>query len=154
MTKQETKETFRALRALKKDSPMTKTMVFKRFKGDKRVVSSTCWDIGCTLPVCILQVIKKLDDEILPLTQDLIIVEASETELQILGTAVILLEADVLGPSKKQMEEAVTKGQDDNKELLVSLKLMKLWDVVHMTTVPKENVTSHVLGMKESNKLD
>ena len=58
--------------------------------------------------------IKELDAGILPLTQDLIIVEASGTELQILGSAVIFLEVDVLGSSKKQMEMAVIKGQDNN----------------------------------------
>ena len=58
--------------------------------------------------------IKELDAEILPLTQDLIIVEASGTELQILGSAVIFLKVDVLGSSKKQIEVAVIKGQDNN----------------------------------------
>ena len=65
------------------------------------------------------------------LTQDLIIVKASGSELKIMGTAVIYMEAEVLGPAMKQLEVAVIKGQEDTKKILVSLKLMKMWDVVH-----------------------
>ena len=35
--------------------------------------------------------------------------------------------------SRKQLEVALIRGQDDNKEILVSLRLMKVWDVVHMS---------------------
>ena len=71
----------------------------------------------CTYPECTLQVIRELDTEIML---------AFRTELQILGTAVVFLQAEVLGPAKKMMEVAVIKRCDYNKEILVSLKNMKL----------------------------
>ena len=79
---------------------MTNTTVFEKLNGGKGVVTNTCWDMGCTYPVCTLQVIKKLGAEIMPLTQELVIIEAMGLELQILGTAVIFLEAEVLGSAR------------------------------------------------------
>ena len=88
--------------------------------------------------------IKELEVEVMPLTQLLIIVEASGSELAILVSAVIDIKAEVLGSVKKQLEVAVIRGQDDTKEILVSLKLLKLWNLVHMT-FPREDVTSYML---------
>ena len=56
-----------------------------------------CWDTGCTFPVCGLAVIKEVKMEIMPLTQDLIIVETSGSELEILGTVVIYMQAASVG---------------------------------------------------------
>ena len=84
-----------------------------------------CWDTGCTFPVCSLAVIKELKVEVMPLTQDLIIVETSGSELEILRTAMIYMQAEVSGSDSKQLEVALIQGQEDNKEILVSLRLMK-----------------------------
>ena len=56
--------------------------------------------------------------------------EASWSELKILGTAIIFMESEVLGPEKKQLEGAVIEGAEGNKEILVSLKLEDgTWDI-------------------------
>ena len=86
------------------------------------------------------------------LTHDFLIIEASGTELQILGTAVIFLQAEVLSPVKKMMEVAVIKGCDYNKEMLVSLKNMKAWDIMH-PTFPIEDVILYCIRMIQ-NKSD
>ena len=52
--------------------------------------------------------------------------EASGSELSILGTATIFLESEVLGAVRKEMEVAVIEGMVGMKEVLVSLKLMKM----------------------------
>ena len=80
-----------------------------------------------------MAVIKQLKAEIIPLNQDLTIVEASGSELSILGTATIFLESEVLGSDRKQLEVAVIEGVEGIKEVLVSLKLMKMWGMVHDT---------------------
>ena len=59
--------------------------------------------------------------EVMPLTEDLIIVEASGSDLEILGTAMIYVQAEMLGSDRKQLEVAVIQGQEDNKEILGSL---------------------------------
>ena len=78
------------------------------------------------------------------LTQQWMIVEASGSKLAILVLAVIYIKAEVLGSVKKQLEVAMIRGQDDTKEILVSLKLLKLWNLVHMT-FHREDVTSYML---------
>ena len=153
MNPEEVKEVFRAMRAVKDDSPMTTTTVFKEAKGRKGVSVTTCWDTGCTFPISSLAVIKQLKAEIIPLTQDLTIVEASGSELSILGTATIFMETEVLGTDKKELEVAVIEGVEGNKEILVSLKLMKMWGMVH-DTFPKETVEIFFKRMKEENKYD
>ena len=77
---------------------------------------------GCFLSNFSLAVIKELKAKITPLTHDLIIVEASEGELKILGTAVIYMKAEVLGEDRKKLEVAGIEGQEGSKEILVSLK--------------------------------
>ena len=51
------------------------------------------------------------------LTKELIIIEASGSELEILGTARIFLQTDVLGPARKFMDVAVIAGTNANKEI-------------------------------------
>ena len=91
--------------------------------------------------------------DIIPLTQDLTIVEASGSELKILGTATIFMESEVLGPDRKELEVAVIEGVEGSKEILVSLKLMKMWGMVH-DTFPKETVEKFIIRMNEENKYD
>ena len=87
------------------------------------------------------------------MTQDLTIVESSGSGLSILGTATIFLETEVLGTDKKELEVAVIEGVEGSKEILVSLKLMKMWGMVH-DTFPKETVEIFFKRMKEENKYD
>ena len=62
----------------------------------------------------------------------------------------IYKQAEVLGYDKKQLEVAVIQGQKDNKEILVSLRLMKAWSMAHML-LTRESVTSYMLRMMEEN---
>ena len=73
------------------------------------------------------------------LTNVLMIVEASGSELEILGTARIFLETVVLGPARQIIEVAVIAGTDNNKEVLLSLGLMKVCDLIH-DSFPLESV--------------
>ena len=47
------------------------------------------------------------------MVNNLIIVEASRSELKILGTAVIYMQARVLGEDRKKMEVVVIEGRED-----------------------------------------
>ena len=76
MTTEELQEVFRALRVLKEDYLMTDTVVYKKIKNDNGVVATTCWDMGCIFLISSLAVIKQLKANIMPLTQDLTIIEA------------------------------------------------------------------------------
>ena len=100
-----------------------------------------------------MAVIKQLKADIIPLTKDFTIVEASGSELSILRTAILFMESGVLGPDKKEIEVAVIEGVEGNKEILVSLKLMKSWKLVH-PTFPRERVDDYMTRINEENKYD
>ena len=104
---------------------------------------------GCTYPVASLAVIKELKAKITHLTQDLIIVEASGSELQIPVPAVIYIKAEVLGEDRKKLEVAMIEGLEGSKEVLVSMKLVKAWNVLHQSFL-RESVNSYI----KRNKLD
>ena len=147
------KEVLRAMRAAKDDSPMTTTTVYKDVRGKRGTMVTTCWDTGCTFPIASLAVIKQLKAKVTPLTQDLTIVEASGSALSLLGTTTVFLESEVLGDGRKQMEVAVIEGVEGEKEVLVSLKLMKMWGLVH-DSFPHETVDSFYKRVHEENKYD
>ena len=112
MSKEEAEEAFQALRVIRDDSPMTNTTVFEKLSGGQGVVANTCWDSSCTYPLCTLQIIEKIGVEIMSLTQEMVIIEASGSELEYLGTGVIFLEAEVLWPARKKIEVAIIKGYE------------------------------------------
>ena len=60
MTLEEVQEVFRAMRAVKNDSPMTNTKVYKKIKERNGVTATCCWDTSCTFPISSLAVIKQI----------------------------------------------------------------------------------------------
>ena len=55
----------------------------------------------------------------------MVIIEALDSGLEILGTAKIFLQTEVLSSARKFMGVAVITGAGSNKVSLVSLKIMK-----------------------------
>ena len=88
--------------------------------------------------------------EIILLERDLSIVEASGKFLRILGTVKLYLETEVLGV-RKLMEAAVIEGQGF-KKILVSLGLMKKWDLIHQL-FPNETVSDFVFKLNNKSRL-
>ena len=75
--------------------------------------------------------------EVMPLTQDLDIIDASGRSLAILGTCKMFIDNRILG-GQTMVEAAVIQGE--RKETLISLQLLKKWDIVpkgDRTTVRK-----------------
>ena len=114
---------------------------------------NTCWDSGCTFAIANLEVINQLKAKVIPLTQNLTIVEASGSPLSLLGTAKIFMEAEVLGDGRREIEVAVIQGVGDEKEVLVSLRLMKDWGMIH-ESFPHETVDAFIKRVHESNIYD
>ena len=141
------------MRASKDSSPMTTTTMYRDSRGKSGTLVNTCWDTGCTFPIASLEVINQLKAKVTPLTQDLTIVEASGSTLSLLGTASIFLESDVLGDGRKEIEVAVIQGVEGEKEVLVSLKLMKEWGMVH-ESFPHETVNAFYKRVHEENIYD
>ena len=82
--------------------------------------------------------------EIKPLERELKITEASRKSLEILGTPKMYLEAEVLG-GRKMIEAEVLEGEG-SKKILISIDLLKKWDLVH-TSFPNEAVSDYLMRM-------
>ena len=147
------KEMLRAMRAAKDSSPMTITNMYRDVKGKTGIQVNTCWDSGCTFPIASLEVVNQLKAKIWPLTQSLTIVEASGSPLTLLGTASIFIESDVLGDGRKEIECAIIQGTEGTKEVLISLRLMKNWGMIH-ESFPHETIDAFYKRVYESEIYD
>ena len=78
--------------------------------------------------------------EIKPLRKTLTIIEVSGKSLEGLGIVKMFLEADVLG-GRKLAEASVTE-EEGSKETLISLDLLKKWDLIdaYKQIVNTENI--------------
>ena len=85
-------------------------------------------DSGCTFPITSTAVAKALGVEIKPLTKKLEIIDASDKIMDIIGTIRMYINNRVLG-GRKLVEAAVV--ESNKKETLISLDLLKKWDLVH-----------------------
>ena len=88
--------------------------------------------------------------KVTPLAKELEIVEASGKNLKIMGTVKIYLECEVLG-GRKLMEAAVIEGEGAS-EVLVSLGLMKKWDLIH-DSFPQETVSDFLYRKTNKSKI-
>ena len=86
-------------------------------------------DSGCTYPVTTKTITDQMKTEIRPLKESLTIIETSVKSLEVLGTKKIFLVAEVLG-GRKLVEAAVIEGEG-SKETLISLDLLKQWNLIH-----------------------
>ena len=142
---------FKALRAKSdrtQDNPTVYGTMWSKRTGGRSTEVAAIMDSGCTHPLSTLTVTKALKMETTPLDRELEIVEASGRILRILGTVQFYLQCEVLG-GRKWMEAAVIEGEGAS-EVLVSLGLMKKWDIMY-DTFPEETV-SDFLEMK-TNKV-
>ena len=87
-------------------------------------------DTGYTFPVTTTAVAKGMKSEIVPLKKELDIIEASGKSLEVIGTCKMFIENEILG-GRKMVEAAMIRG--DSKEALISLNLLKKWDLIHAT---------------------
>ena len=138
MSEEATKEwgqgIFKALKAKSAksdDSPIVMGKIWSKINGGISTNVDAIMDSGCTHPLTTMSVTEAIKMKVTPLSRDLVIVEASGKNLRILGTVRMFLEADVLG-GRKLVEAAVIQGEG-SKEVLVSLGLMKSWDLIHQS---------------------
>ena len=75
-------------------------------------------DTGCIFPVTTTAIVEGMKAEVIQLTEELDIIDASGKFLAVLGTCKIFIENKFLG-GRKMVEAAVIQG--DRKETLISL---------------------------------
>ena len=144
---------FKALRAKSARSPDNPTVqgtMWSQRNGGRSTEVAAIMDSGCTHPLTTLTVTDTIKMNITPLERELEIVEASGKNLKILGTVQTYLECEVLG-GRKMMEAAVIEGEGAS-EVLVSLGLMKKWDLIH-DSFPGETVSDFVTRVTNKSKI-
>ena len=101
-------------------------------------------DSGCSFPITSSAVAEALGAEVKPLTKKLEISDASDRIMEIIGTIKMFIDNQVLG-GRKLVEAAVVRS--NKKETLISLNLLKKWDIVH-DTFPHQTVSDFIESKK------
>ena len=105
-------------------------------------------DSGCSFPLTSTAVVEAIGAEVMPLKQKLEMLDASNRIMEIIGTARIYIDNEVLG-GRKYVEAAVTRS--NKKETLISLGLLKKWDLVH-ESFPFQTISDYLYS-KQRNKV-
>ena len=110
------------------DEAVISSTAYSKMIGGKCTHTDCVMDSGCSFPLTTTAITKALGIEVTPLKQKLEMLDASNRIMEIIGTTRIFIENDVLG-GRKCVEAAVIEGE--KKETLISLKLLKRWDLIH-----------------------
>ena len=97
-------------------------------------------DTGCNFPLTTTAVTEAIGAEVKPLTESLEIIDASGRPLEIMGTIRMFIGNRILG-GRKLVEAAVIRG--DKKETLISLHLLKKWDLIH-EPFPNQTIRDYI----------
>ena len=114
-------QVFKALKAKSakksgnEDSPVVRAKIHSKLHGGRSTNADALMDSGCTYPLTTMTVIIAIKVKVTPLYRELIIVEASGKNLEILGTVKFYLEADVLG-NRRIVEAAVIRGEGTKED--------------------------------------
>ena len=103
-------------------------------------------DTGCIFPVTTTAIVEGMKAEIIPLIEELDIIDVAGKSLTVLGTCKMFIEKRILS-SRKMVEAAVIQG--DRRETLISLQLLKKWDLIH-DSFPNQTISDHIVN--KSNK--
>ena len=123
------------------DSPIIKGKVYQNRKTDKYSCESLVMDTGCTKPIISEAIVEDLNIQVKPLSRNMTIVDASGRSLDITGTVKVYVSSQALDGRRKLVEAAVLRGNRTDREILISLQLLKTWNLIH-ETFPHEDIYS------------
>ena len=106
---------------------MVKSKAWSKLHDGNSSKTDAVIDSGCTFPVSTTPVTREMKAEIIPLREEVNIVEASGKILEVIATCKMFLEDDVSG-GRNMVEAAVIEGEG-HKETLISLDPLKKWDL-------------------------
>ena len=147
------KSIFSALKAKsarETDSPTVKGKVYPSRHSNKYLTEDLCHDTGCTKPIISEEIVKDLNLQVKPLSRNMTIVDASGRSLDITGTVKLYVSSQALGGRRKLVEGAVLRGNLADREILISLQLLKTWNLIH-DTFPHEDVYSFLTRTNKSH---
>ena len=103
-------------------------------------------DSGCSFPLTSTAVVEAIGAELMPLKQKLEMLDASNRIMETIGTTRIYIDNEVLG-GRKYVEAAVIRSK--KKETLISLGLLKKWDLVH-ESFPFQTISDYVYSKQRT----
>ena len=113
-------------------SPVIQGKCFRKRLDKFFTWESMIADKGCLSHICTEQIAKDLRLKIFPFKREMSIIDASGNLLSLLGSAYLFVKTQVLGRNKiKKLEVAVLKGSNSDREILLSLKTLIDWNLVH-----------------------
>ena len=131
----------KAKSAKESDSPILRGKVYHSRHSNKYLSEDLVADTGCTKPIISEDIVKDLNVQVKPLSKNMTIVDASGRSLDITGTVKLYVSSQALGGRRKLVEGAVLRGNSADREILISLQLLKSWNIIH-PTFPHEDVYS------------
>ena len=131
----------KAKSAKESDSPILRGKVYRSRHSNKYLSEDLVADTGCTKPIISEDIVKDLNLQVNPLSKNMTIVDASGRSLDITGTVKLYVSSQALGGRRKLVEGAVLRGNSADREILISLQLLKSWNIIH-PTFPHEDVYS------------
>ena len=143
---------FSALRAKSvknSESPAIQGNIYPSRNSSRYTTESCIADTGCSHAVISENIVKDLKLSPKPFKENMTITDASGNSLDITGTITVFITAQVLGGSRRMVQAAVLRGNLVDREVLLSLELLKRWDLVH-ETFPNQTVSNYFSN--KSNK--
>ena len=111
------------------DSPIIKGKVYQNRKTEKYSCESLVMDTGCTKPIISEAIVEDLNIQVKPLSRNMTIVDASGRSLDITGTAKVYVSVSSQADGRRKLvEAAVLRGNKTDREILISLQLLKNWN--------------------------
>ena len=130
----------KAKSAKDQDSPIIKGKIYANRKTNRGSFEDLVCDSGCTKSIISKTICQDQNIPITPLSSYMIITNASGNSLNIIGTAKVYIEnLKVLGDKRRLIEAAVLEGNQNDREILVSLKVLKTWGLIH-ESFPQESM--------------
>ena len=123
------------------DSAHLPCKAFNKLNGGRCTESDGCFDSGCTNPIVTREVIQDLKMKLSPVNKPMTIIQADGSALNIIGSAIIFLEAENI-KGRRMIECVVIEGNGE-KEILISLEYLKKWGILH-ESFPRENLDDYI----------
>ena len=115
-------------------------------------IETFLFDTGASISLMGQQIARENNFTINRLAKPRNIYEASGAKLDIIGSCDMYIKLKVLGKTK-QLRCLILRGHDVDREVLISCKMLKRWDLIH-PTFPHETVGSYVRRVNlQSNRV-
>ena len=132
------------------NSPIFRAEVTPNRNSERGRTEDLVADTGCTRSIIGAKICKDNGITVYPLA-GMKITDASGNLLKIVGTCEFYILSQVLATKKRRVKAAVLEGNDLEREILISMDLLKKWDMIH-PTFPAKNINDYINSLNKPTK--